>query len=150
MFAIYKIIVKWIERTVDGPKNQDNVLTFMFKNEQTPEALLEIATESFDKYIVANSDKNVSIPTFEFSPVYFDTWVLQWFNHYTLDVGQTDADVLKSFEEFVRRHERANAINGGVLMGANDRWRWRGADHGDPAPCRCQGCKDSGVIRINH
>jgi hypothetical protein len=38
-------------------------------------------------------------------------------------------------------------------MGAEDRWRWYGGDSyenkTDP-PCRCNGCKKAGVIRINH
>ena len=41
-------------------------------------------------------------------------------------------------------------------MGAEDRWRWHGAepsgsneDH-SPAPCRCKFCKEQGVIRIAH
>lgn len=40
-------------------------------------------------------------------------------------------------------------------MGAEDRWRWgaaseNGDNNQDPPPCRCYGCKDRGVIAINH
>jgi hypothetical protein len=39
------------------------------------------------------------------------------------------------------------------LMGAEDRWRWSGGDsyenRTDP-PCRCDGCKKAGVIRVDH
>jgi hypothetical protein len=48
-------------------------------------------------------------------------------------------------DDAIRRGE-----NGLCLMGAEDHWRWRGEREGDPPPCRCEGCKKCGFIRINH
>lgn len=78
-------------------------------------------------------------------------------------IGQSDADAVTSFEEFVRRKEDINAKSRSktgaemyCFMGAEDRWRWHGADpNGDSSdhsrpPCRCKYCKEQGLIRIAH
>ncbi len=100
----------------------------------------------------------------------YEEWCPTWFSHYILDNGQSDEEILKSFEEYVWRIQRRNQDEGHMnvqgywqetycLMGAEDRWRWRAAtDNGDnnedpdkyPPPCRCNGCKERGVIVINH
>lgn len=100
----------------------------------------------------------------------YETWCLAWFSHYTLDNGQSDVEILESFEKYVRRIQRRNQDEGYMndqgywqepycLMGAEDRWRWRAAsENGDnnqdpdkyPPPCRCNGCKERSVIAINH
>jgi len=46
------------------------------------------------------------------------------------------------------------------LMGADERWRWTARAEGisiigcgeetDPPPCRCEGCKKHGILRIDH
>lgn len=89
-----------------------------------------------------------------------ESWCLGWFSHWTFDVGQTDAEALASFEEYVRRYEDRQDYWPGdppegyrCLMGAEDRWRWCGgpsADKRTPPPCRCKHCREQGVIRINH
>jgi hypothetical protein len=93
-----------------------------------------------------------------------ETWICEWFCHCTPDVGQSDEDALKSFQNYVYRIQDLNqklrceqdlsyhaTPKGGVcLMGAEDRWRWRGENDARGVPCRCKGCKDSGIIRINH
>lgn len=95
-----------------------------------------------------------------------EEWVLTWFSHQTCDVGQTDAEALDSFQRFLdRKGVRMNYGYDRYLgceiqkddycaMGAEDRWRWSGANdnHGNntPPPCRCEGCKKAGMIRINH
>lgn len=97
--------------------------------------------------------------------------MLEWFQHKTFDIGLTDAEYVKSFERFLQRKGvRMNYApsydnstfddNGGyVAMGGEDRWRWRGAkkanggdgeDNRTEPPCRCDGCKKSGVVRIIH
>lgn len=90
-----------------------------------------------------------------------ETWYCIWFQHAQPDWGDSDADVLTSFQRYVDRIIRFNQRNqesyepGGTLydpiclMGAEDRWRWRGEGQGDP-PCRCAGCKKFGVVRIDH
>ncbi len=94
----------------------------------------------------------------------WEVWCLNWFSHWTWDVGLSDSKVLESFQRFVFRTQEANLIEGKMddgwtdkycLMGAEDRYRWSGsADDGstnrtDP-PCRCTHCKRRGVVTINH
>ena len=83
-----------------------------------------------------------------------ESWCLNWFNHWTFDVGQSDHDVLMSFSAYVSRYELyqddlADRPDVPCLMGAQDEWRWKGVD-GTPAPCRCEGCQSLGRIVINH
>lgn len=104
----------------------------------------------------------------------FETWCGGWFTHWTYDVGQDNAAALASFERFVRRmewlnqeettYEKHTGEDGKTytmdhpaygLMGAEDRYRWRGSVDGNPRheappPCRCEHCKKQGVIRISH
>lgn len=97
--------------------------------------------------------------------VWYETWHLEWFGHVTFDRGQSDREVLDSFEEYVYRIQVINRNEGNYdkgywsephcLMGAEDRWRWHGAlKDGSPGesspPCRCEPCKKLGVIRIGH
>ncbi len=96
-----------------------------------------------------------------------EEWVLTWFCHQTFDIGQSDEEVLASFERVLsRKGVRVDAsydpygiaarsqIKDYCAMGAEDRRRWSGAfdDQGNrtPAPCRCEECKKAGMIRINH
>lgn len=66
----------------------------------------------------------------------YETWNLTWFQHETFDIGLTDKEYLQSFEEFVERYEDmqdrmpgdAYPENYHCLMGAEDRWRWHGAE----------------------
>lgn len=105
---------------------------------------------------------------------WFETWRLTWFSHVTFDVGQTDEEALRSFQRYVNRHrpyqrrepgERPTIdhpdvdrpIPAQTLMGAEDRWRWKGSEDGstnyesrtDP-PCRCEYCQEQEVIRVGH
>lgn len=93
----------------------------------------------------------------------YETWNLTWFQHETFDVGQTDQEALESFRKYVKRHRYDDKYWGGdklinsvCLMGAQDRYRWRGAEpNGESSsdskpPCRCRFCKEQGVIRIAH
>jgi len=85
-------------------------------------------------------------------------WWCTWFCHETFDRGQDPGAALASFQEYVwwvqslPKNEWGNEPL--CLMGAEDRWRWRGQDdengNSTPAPCRCDGCKTSGKIRVNH
>lgn len=86
-----------------------------------------------------------------------ESWCLGWFNHWTFDVGQTDDEALASFEAYVRRYEDIQDRHPGdipegyrCLMGAEDRWRWNGEPDRSAAPCRCEHCREQGVIRVNH
>lgn len=108
---------------------------------------------------------------------YYEEWCLRWFNHYTFDYGQSDAEVLESFRQYVSRTKKKNQKKGykvydsdgrniielhiedgfwhesNCLMGAEDNWRWSGDNkNGERTkpPCRCAGCKKNGIIMINH
>lgn len=84
-------------------------------------------------------------------------WWLSWFQHATFDIGLSDEDVLVSFQRHCDREIRkaGHAGKEPCLMGAEDRWRWTGEpgdgheDRSSP-PCRCQHCKDAGLVRIGH
>ena len=97
----------------------------------------------------------------------YETWCGSWFNHWTFDMGQTDEEVVRSFERFVYRKTILNEKNGHYnnqwhsiaednpyycLMGAEDRYRWSASEEygADKIPCRCEGCKKYGVLRICH
>jgi hypothetical protein len=115
------------------------------------------------------SDRNPELVSVEVKFVGREAWCLSWFEHWTFDVGQSDAEALASFESYVRRHEwyqewslesqdrtrlEADLAEQGIgraicLMGADDRWRWKGDGDGKP-PCRCKHCREQGVIRIGH
>lgn len=85
-------------------------------------------------------------------------WWLTWFQHATFDVGLSDDEVLLSFQKHCDRETRKAQYAGKevCLMGAEDRWRWKGADpdgapgSDSPPPCRCKHCKAAGLVRIGH
>lgn len=87
-----------------------------------------------------------------------ETWCLSWFSHWTFKTMDAGA-ALASFGEYVRRWEDTQRLPAGAilklgdayrcLMGAEDRFRWSGAD-GAGAPCACEHCVRDDVWRINH
>lgn len=91
---------------------------------------------------------------------HWETWGLGWFNHFTYPEGRSDEELIASFNRYVGRHEgyQDNWMAGRedgeykiCLMGAEDRWRWRGEnDDRDNPICRCEGCTKSGYVRVNH
>ena len=187
-YPIYSFAAKWAQDGEHDPKYPNwhkglpegrtwnsTSMTKMCKEEKTEEELKAIADEWWEK-VLSTSEKegrsaiiNPKIESLTYKLKEHETWDLSWFQHETFDVGQTNEEVLKSFEEYVRRAEEKNREierqypedkyyeNGHrALMGAEDRWRWHGAepngestDH-SPAPCRCKFCKEQGVIRIAH
>ena len=121
----------------------------MFKDDQTLKELNEYSNKWWDENCEKNIDKNIQLESMSISFVEKETWLLTWFCHVTIDDGQTDEEVLESFENFVSRKEELGR-DVYCLMGAGDRWRWCGENENSPAPCRCQFCKEKGVIRIGH
>jgi hypothetical protein len=95
-----------------------------------------------------------------------EEWCLTWFAHHTFDIGQSNEEVLDSFENFLRRKGvmpnygydpyYSQEDHGYCAMGAEDMWRWCGRKTPDcnseltRPPCRCDGCKKRGVITIQH
>ncbi len=193
-YPIYSVEIKWIQDAWRDSKEEDkngwnkgvpegrmrNGTGWfkMFREEKAIEELVEEAKQRFIKMVErknsykeeTNKILNPSEPEITVKFVRYETWSIGWFDHWTFDNGQTDQEVLKSFEKFVRRMEDLNkreskfiktGKNTGYyqdaycLMGAEDRYRWCGlknpdSDERTDPPCRCTGCKEQGVIRIIH
>ena len=172
-FPIYSVEARWVE---DGepseyekkdlpPGRRHNGVQFYHMAES------ELSSDDMDRYTRdwwekrTRKGEHVTDLALGMKFVTNEVWVLGWFQHSTLDKGQTDERVLASFRRYVRRCEEHNDRLGGshssvyvpgtiCLMGAEDEWRWSGRmDDGetltDP-PCRCKHCKAAGIIRIDH
>lgn len=178
VYPIYHIIVKWTQEIPPDYNPADwqikglpegrmfNSASFycMYKEEQDIEALKhEIGhkwlPKHFDLHTVENA-KGLHLPIINphLSEITiklerYETWCLEWFCHWTFDDSRSDEEYLASFERFVRRMERLPEGEY-CLMGAEDRWRWKGTtDDGKgetPPPCRCKHCRKVGVVRVNH
>jgi len=87
-----------------------------------------------------------------------ETWCCGWFQHYTYNTHLSDEELLESFREYVERQrpyicgsdepydcylERVPKDRRVCLMGAEDHWRWK-------EPCRCEHCRERGVVMIDH
>lgn len=72
-----------------------------------------------------------------------DTWIDSWFSHYTFNTALSDGELLASFARYVDRHLQDHYAEKFCLMGAEDAFRWRG-------PCRCDGCRERGIVKIDH
>lgn len=141
----------------------------MYKEEKTQEELDQIIQDWWAEY----STKNESLQNKGELIVYklegklkeYAEWNLTWFAHETFDIGQTDIEVLGSFERYVSKIEEENwgkdefdhTSGHRTLMGAEDRWRWRAGANAEgercentPAPCRCKYCKEQGKLIIVH
>jgi hypothetical protein len=166
-YPIYTFSAKWIENGKWDPKyphfyeglpkgriNNSSSFSKMFKEEKTQEELDVFVKDWWEKYVKITKIKKPELLKLTATFKEYETWYLTWFQHETFDEGQSDKEILDSFERFVKRKEDLG--ENGCLMGANDRWRWHGAgisgaqeDKG-PAPCRCKFCKEQGIIRIAH
>jgi hypothetical protein len=135
--------------------------TKIYKEEKSQDELDAIAREWYKNMVIAKKDTNHPIinPRLKFITAKYvehNTWCLTWFSHETFDEGQTDAEVLASFEEYVRevennnRHKEWDDDGYITLMGAEDRWRWCADGPETKPPCRCKHCKEQGMIRIGH
>jgi hypothetical protein len=159
VYPIYKIRYEWPQegKYCHGGMNGSSAVVMLREPSATEIAkrAMKQAERLAEENNVHPSEVDVEV---EFDR--FEEWCCHWFNHYTWDRGLSDAEVLASFERYVWRMERLNQQNPHFtesgyqydevcLMGAEDRWRWRAADDGDP-PCRCEHCVEQGVVRINH
>jgi hypothetical protein len=160
----------WKEGLPEGRIWNGTGFSRMFKEEKTQEELDQIAKDWWEKMLAEKNKeeskhpiKNPELKELKVKFKEYDSWILTWFCHETFDTGQTPAEALESFEEYVSRTEAKNKkierscpesehYNQGLktLMGADDRWRWHGEKEGDPAPCLCKHCKKQGMIRIGH
>lgn len=162
---------KWSEGLPEGRIFGSTGYDRMYRETVTQEQVETDAREWWEEYVTKPRHDGIKIADRDPQNLVLDVkferreaWCLEWFCHSTFDVGQSDEEALASFERFVQRMEDLNqqAVRQGgdpwlpayVLMGAEDRWRWSGERHDDrddePPPCRCNGCKKLGLIRINH
>lgn len=130
----------------------------MFKEYQTEEQLKSYIENWWDEYKNFKFDENQNIDNVQlnFQFLIEETFVCTWFTHECFDEGQTDEEFLNEFEQYVQRHEyyqdKMEYKNYKIcLMGAEDRWRWNSGDKSyNGIPCRCQHCKEQGLLRISH
>lgn len=172
-YPIYAYMYKWIQNidkenknvnenfTKDLPEGKmyNSIYNTFISKEEISGKELNLKLSSFWDNYKEQKEKNNS---FELVHCYmkikeYSTWHMTWFCHETFRNGMTDQEALKSFEEYVsskedeiRRSELFHDLPTVTLMGAEDRWRWRGETHDDPAPCQCEHCKKLDMIRINH
>lgn len=171
LFSIYDISLRWLQQResdkeyvkwqiVDAPPGMFfNSTSFYqgFKEEPNNSELDKIARKRWEKL----KDKyNGESPVIIIHFIENESWWITWFEHATFDIGQSDEEVLASFCRYVRRKQeqgrREHNDSGYLLMGGDDRYRWRGAEpDGKPEnssepPCRCKYCKEQGLIRIAH
>lgn len=163
VFPIYKIKIDFKVSEVIGDKStvikEDSYThTYMPKEEMTSEDRDKMISSLWDQLVAkemeSDSPRDIEFLGSNSSLEGYDSWKLTWFSHMTYDLGQSDEEVLRSFEDFVSRNEYhgpdMDLKASRCLMGAEDRWRWRGEKDDSPAPCRCEGCKNHELIRINH
>lgn len=159
-FPIYFFSIKWNE--VASGKTTPNAAShsIMYREEQSQEQLSQEIKKEVDRI---KEKREVTDLVIEYNLRMYETWNLQWFSHYTFDIGQTDEEAIDSFEQFVQRHESYQGrlieftgdLNKICLMGAEDRYRWHSVDNNKlqdyrQVPCRCIHCKEQGLLRINH
>lgn len=161
MYPIHRIKVRWSERYPPNTKNMreselpagrfwNSISWDVIEREETDtaEQLRRDWWPGYSERLLEPADLTIKV---EFRGL--DTWCSGWFSHWTFDTGQSDQEVLDSFKEYVERIRYSNLTEreiSSLLMGAEDRWRWRGQDTQTDPPCRCLACKKHGVVRIDH
>lgn len=172
LYPIYRFFIKFKYKNFKDEEWKNNSLlhSIMFKESKTNDELDIVAGDIInglnDKYKFVHP-----LQSYEYKLLRYETWCLGWFDHYTYDIGQSDSDLYESFERYVRRYENMQNLsvdeivklgdNYVCLMGAEDRFRWghhKRDEIGkmiDPeeflsGPCRCNKCKEAGIIRIEH
>lgn len=168
-YPIYSFSAKWSQDGEQDPNRYEGLregriwnstgFTKMFREEQTQEQIDTFVNEWWTKYLESkNNISNVENLKLEAKYKEHESFVYVWFSHETFDDGQTDEEFLKEFGEFVRRYEHQQDCEPGnypenyhCLMGAEDRWRWHsGSKEYTSIPCRCNHCKEAGMLRIAH
>jgi hypothetical protein len=181
-YPIYLFSVRWSQDGKWNPEypNEHKGLTEgriwnstafykMYKIERSQKQLNKFIKKWWDEYLKTKENtekfpiKNPGNVELKAKFRGYETWLLTWFQHETFDIGQSNEEALKSFEKFVERKEILNEKSqweknedAYCLMGAEDRWRWHGAEPDgeretrSAPPCRCKHCKKQGLIRIGH
>jgi len=147
---IYTFALAWIDQ--QGQPDRTSVCK-MYAQEQSDAQLNSIGKELVQE-LAKVRDVREDLMSFEVSSPKYETWMLEWFCHATIDDGRSDQEFLRSFSRYVSRYAHMQdwppSEDFVTLMGAEDYWRWSGEKgQGDP-PCRCEICTEQGVVRINH
>jgi hypothetical protein len=159
-YQAYHINVVWTEDFEDGTRRNSCTIERMPKEKTNKKKIEQDVLEWSKEFFEKNKDKFKNPRDVKLSIKYLGRleWCPAWFSHWTWDTGQSDEELMTSFREYVYKHtyfsEENSVINGACLMGAKDIYRWRGGTDEDgtehKAPCRCNGCKKAGVVRIQH
>jgi hypothetical protein len=155
-YPIYKFTV-WVKDSIPGSEVEQSIQSGrMFKEEQTRETLDNMKLE-FIKSILSREEWTISTKPNKYEkmtakqaglystksevtyePAY-ESWMLTWFSHETIDNGEDDTYFYNSFMDFCQRMKRRNQEEGEMktfpsgnrywdepvcLMGAEDVWRW--------------------------
>lgn len=161
-YPIYQFSATWNQ---DGFKNKSTSFSRMYKCDPGISGARQDAIEWFERMVDSKEcfdgtmlkDKNPQLISLQVKLIGNESWCLTWFSHYTHNIHLSDSELLASFDEFVGEKMLLNVHNGHhatdmvmdnkapyyCLMGADDRWRWKG-------PCRCDKCVEYGVTRIDH
>lgn len=146
-YPIYKVSSKW--------GNDGTSVSIMFKHHLS-HIQKKLLISDFEKGLRQKNDISSHITT-TVRFLEFESWCLNWFNHYTFNDRYTDNEILESFERFVQRKMpgqealtkriREKDFSGDpddcyCLMGAEDKWR--------RSICRCEKCRARGVVTIDH
>lgn len=140
-----------------GPGRCHNSVSHVLAYKTEPTTLLLDAWTWWQCYLTHYRDKpdmglnEIGDIEIKISEPRWDTWVEGWFSHWTWDTFADDRAVLTSFQEYVDRIRWSDPQWEGRLMGAEDRYRWKGsARENTEAPCHCEHCKKLGIVRIDH
>lgn len=150
-YPIYRFSAVWDQKDYE---NNSAGCSRMFESRLSDEEI-EAKLEEYKKNII-NKHPDAKFKSCECKYIEDETWVLQWFNHFTLNRFDNDSETIKSFEQFVNRKIELNLQNGHskddmnfnskepyyCLMGAEDRYRLE--------VCHCEHCQKGGWTIINH
>jgi hypothetical protein len=159
-YPIYHVSARWDQDDFEG---NGSGYSRMYREDPGDMAYIDAVNWWFNMLITPS--RRDKIPLIEKHPkliglrcelVGYEAWCLTWFSHYTYNIHLTDEELLASFDQFVwdklplhrnleiwppeRRDPNMKTY---CLMGAEDRWRWKG-------PCHCKHCKAQGITRIDH
>jgi len=160
-YPIYKIQAWWNQ---DDYQNNSIGFNKMYREDPEINQARQDTIEWWEDFIRTENprtkvillSKNPQLIRLECVFYEWETWCITWFSHYTYNVYLSDQKLLESFASFVDRklplhmnlnisHEicKREGIKTYCLMGAEDRWRWKG-------PCHCEHCQKFGITRIDH
>ena len=188
LFPIYRIVARWTQDAKPGapmlknksdtagllPGRVRNMTSFYRMERSRNDFQIKQKVQKWWQEYRLDGITRPKLTRLSVDFLYYESWCVSWFSHWTFDTGQDDPEALASFHRYVDRVKLYNETHGewityrheGVdtrrwseaicLMGAEDSWRWKAASEDNPdnpdatPPCRCKHCKKQGVLRIGH